>query len=300
MTNPVDYARIKRVVTIAMILSRYGLLESFKRSGAQLRGACPIHRGSNKRQFVAQPIDNTWRCFGDCDRGGSILELVAELASGGMATVYLARLSSVAGFQRLYAIKRLHPHLERDTAFVSMFLVTSVAMVRERTSGTLERLLSTPIGKLDVLFGYGIAFGLLAICQAGIAAVVSYTLLGLRSQGSQSTVLLIAASTAVLGAAIGLLTSAFAQTEFQALQFMPVVVLPQVLLCGLVWPREEMSGFLQVASNFMPLRYAAEALREVETYPDPTTLMWRDLVVIVVCAILVLVGAAATLRRQTD
>lgn len=79
MTTPVDIARIKRAVTLSMILSRYGLLDGLKPSGAQLRGACPIHRGSNKRQFVVDPRNSTWRCFGDCDRGGSTLELVAAI-----------------------------------------------------------------------------------------------------------------------------------------------------------------------------------------------------------------------------
>lgn len=183
--------------------------------------------------------------------------------------------------------------------FVSMFLVTSVAMLRERVSGTLERLLSTPVQKLDLLFGYGIAFALVAIVQASVASAVTYGVLGLRSQGSVAVVILIAASTAVLGSSTGLLTSAFAKSEFQALQFMPAIVVPQILLCGLIWPREEMSGALQALSNVMPLRYAAEALREVETYPMPTDLMWRDLAVIVVFALLLIAGGAATLRRRT-
>ncbi|MFH5208467.1 ABC transporter permease [Antrihabitans sp. NCIMB 15449] len=183
--------------------------------------------------------------------------------------------------------------------FVSMFLVTSVAMLRERVSGTLERLLSTPVQKLDLLFGYGIAFALVAIIQASVASAVTYGLLGLRSQGSVAVVILIAASTAVLGSSTGLLTSAFAKSEFQALQFMPAIVVPQILLCGLIWPREEMSGALQALSNVMPLRYAAEALREVETYPLPTDLMWRDLAFIVVFALLLIAGGAATLRRRT-
>ncbi len=183
--------------------------------------------------------------------------------------------------------------------FTSMFLVTSVAMLRERVSGTLERLLSTPANKLDLLFGYGIAFALIAIVQAGVASAVTYLLLGLESQGSIATVLMIAAATAILGSSTGLLTSAFAQTEFQALQFMPAVVVPQILLCGLIWPREQMSTALQAISNVLPLRYSAGALREVETYPLPTGTMWRDLLVVAAFAVVLLAAAAATLRRRT-
>ncbi|MCU1646736.1 MAG: antibiotic transporter permease [Nocardia sp.] len=183
--------------------------------------------------------------------------------------------------------------------FTSMFLITSVAMLRERVSGTLERLLSTPLHKLDLLFGYAIAFAALAAVQACVACTVAYGLLGLRTQGNIATVLLIAVSTAILGCCTGLLTSAFARTEFQALQFMPAIVFPQILLCGLIWPREEMSTALQWASDAMPLRYAAEAMSEVGTFPLPTTRLWLDLLALALFAVATLLGGAATLRRQT-
>ncbi|WP_433733923.1 ABC transporter permease [Nocardia sp. CA-129566] len=184
--------------------------------------------------------------------------------------------------------------------FTSMFLVTSVAMLRERVSGTLERLLSTPLQKLDLLFGYAVAFAALAAVQACIAAAVAYGLLGLRTQGNIATVLLIGVSTAILGCCTGLLTSAFARTEFQALQFLPAVVFPQVLLCGLIWPRAEMSTALQLASDVMPLRYAADAMSEVGTFPLPTTTLWLDLLAIAGFAVATLLGGAATLRRRSE
>ncbi|WP_067902714.1 ABC transporter permease [Nocardia vaccinii] len=182
--------------------------------------------------------------------------------------------------------------------FTSMFLVTSVAMLRERVSGTLERLLSTPLHKLDLLFGYAIAFAGLAAVQAAIATAVAYGALGLRSQGHILTVLLIAVAAAVLGCCLGLFTSAFARTEYQALQFAPIVALPQTLLCGLIWPREEMSPVLRVVSDAMPLRYVASAMSEVGSFPEPTTSLWLDLLAVVGFGMLTLVGGAATLRRQ--
>jgi ABC-2 type transport system permease protein len=184
--------------------------------------------------------------------------------------------------------------------FVVMFLVTSVAMLRERTSGTLERLLTTPLHKLDLLLGYGIAFACTAAVQAAIAAGVSYWFLGLKTAGSAWLVLLIAICNAVLGMAIGLLVSAFARSEFQAVQFMPAIVLPQFLLCGLIWPRDQMVGWLQAISKVLPLSYAVQALGEVGAHLDPTRLMWRDLGIILGCAVLALLLGAATLRRRTD
>src|SRR6266540_3462319 len=154
--------------------------------------------------------------------------------------------------------------------FVIMFLITSVAMLRERTSGTLERLLTTPLGKVDLLFGYGVAFGIAAAIQASIAASVAYWLFDLDTAGATGLVILIAIANAVLGVALGLFCSAFARTEFQALQFMPVVVLPQALLCGLFVPRDQMAGWLEGISNALPMSYAVEALQEVGANAEPS------------------------------
>jgi ABC-2 type transport system permease protein len=183
--------------------------------------------------------------------------------------------------------------------FVIMFLITSIAMLRERTSGTLERLFTTPVGKLDLLFGYGIAFGAAAAVQAAVASSIAYWVFDMQVAGSIGLVVLIAVANAVLGVALGLLCSAFARTEFQAVQFMPVVVVPQLLLCGLFVPRALMAGWLQGISAVMPLSYSVEALTEVGVSPDPTGTMWRDLLIVVGAVVLALASGAATLRRRT-
>lgn len=182
---------------------------------------------------------------------------------------------------------------------VIMFLITSIAMLRERQSGTLERLLTTPMGKLDLLFGYGLAFGAVAALQAVVTTALAYWLLGLDTAGAVWLVIVIAVANAVLGVALGLLCSAFARTEFQAVQFMPVVILPQVLLCGLFVPRDQMAGWLQGISDVLPLSYAVQALQEVGASADPTATMWRDLGIVLGAAVVALVLAAATLRRRT-
>src|SRR5436309_12526894 len=164
--------------------------------------------------------------------------------------------------------------------FVIMFLITSIAMLRERTSGTLERLLTTPLPKPDLLFGYGIAFGVLAAVQAGIATGLAYWAFGLSTAGATGLVIVFAVADAILGMAMGLFFSAFARSEFQAVQFMPAVVFPQVLLCGLIWPREQMAGWLQVVSRVMPITYAVQALSEIGGHPSPTGLLWRDVAIV--------------------
>jgi ABC-2 type transport system permease protein len=184
--------------------------------------------------------------------------------------------------------------------FVVMFLVTSIAMLRERTSGTLERLLTTPLARMDLLLGYGLAFGLAATLQAVITVTVATTVYGLDVTGSVYLVVLIAVVDAVLGVALGLLASAFARSEFQAVQFMPVIVLPQFFLCGLLVPVDQLPGWLQAISNVLPLTYAVEALQEVGRSATATGTMWTDISIVAGAALLALALAAATLRRRTS
>jgi len=184
--------------------------------------------------------------------------------------------------------------------FVVMFLVTSIAMLRERTSGTLERLLTTPLSRLDLLLGYGLAFGLAAAAQAVVTVTIATTVYDLDVTGSLSLVVLIAVVDAALGVALGLLASAFARSEFQAVQLMPVVVLPQFFLCGLLVPRDQLAGWLQAVSDVLPLSYAVAALQEVGASAEATGTMWVDVGVVAGATLLALGLAAATLRRRTS
>lgn len=182
--------------------------------------------------------------------------------------------------------------------FLMMFLVTSVTMLRERTSGTLERLMTMPAGKFSLLLGYAAAFALLAVIEVAAAVVVSLWL-GMSIAGSVWWLLLVAVLDALLGTALGLLASAFAHTEFQALQFMPVVVLPQLLLCGLFRPRGQMAALLRWISDVMPLSYAVSALQRVQRHADVGGGYARDAVVVAACGLAALALGAVTLRRHT-
>ncbi len=193
---------------------------------------------------------------------------------------------------------RIGPGLLAVFPFVVMFLVTSVTTLRERSSGTLERLLTMPLGKLDFLLGYALAFGLVATVQAGLAVGVSVGLLGLELVGPVLLLVVVAVVNAVLGTALGLLVSAFAQTEFQAVQFMPLLVIPQLLLCGLLLPRDSMPGLLGAVSDVLPLSYAVEAMSTL-TRSAATGDVLADLAVMVGFVVASLGLGAATLRRQT-
>lgn len=192
----------------------------------------------------------------------------------------------------------LAPALLGIFPFTLMFLVTSITTLRERTSGTLERLMTTPLGKLDLLTGYALAFGLVALVQVGVTVAVS-ELVGLDLVGSLGWLLVVTAVDALLGVALGLFASAFARSEFQAIQFMPVVVIPQLLLCGLFQPRGQMATVLRWASDVLPVSYAVEALNYVGRQPSVGADFARDVTVVAVAALAALALAAATLRRQS-
>jgi ABC-2 type transport system permease protein len=183
--------------------------------------------------------------------------------------------------------------------FVVMFLVTSVATLRERRSGTLERLLTMPIGKLDLLLGYALAFGLVAVVQAALVSTLSLTWFALDVTGPTWLLVAIALVDAILGMSLGLFVSAFAATEFQAVQFLPAFVLPQFLLCGLLVPRDQLGDVLHGISAVLPLSYAVDAMRDLGTRSGVRAETWVDLAVVVGATVLALCLGAVTLRRRT-
>jgi ABC-2 type transport system permease protein len=192
----------------------------------------------------------------------------------------------------------LGPALLALVPFVIMFLVTSVTTLRERTSGTLERLLAMPMGKLDFLLGYALAFGVLAAVQSALAVALCVWVLDLTVVGTVWMLMLVAVVDAVLGTVLGLFVSAFARTEFQAVQFMPALVIPQLLLCGLFVPRDQLPRFLEIVSNVLPLSYAVDAMQHVAASTS-TSEVWQDIGLVAAYVVAGLTLGALTLRRRT-
>ncbi len=182
--------------------------------------------------------------------------------------------------------------------FITMFLITSVTMLRERTSGTLERLMTMPLARLDLLAGYGLAFALMAAIQATVVSLLAFGVLGLHVQGSHVIVVALAIANATLGTALGLFVSAFAQTEFQAVQFMPAVVFPQVFLSGLFVARDSMATWLRWISDALPLTYAYDALAHTAAN-NLDSRFAADVGVVAGCILLALALGALTLQRRT-
>jgi ABC-2 type transport system permease protein len=197
-----------------------------------------------------------------------------------------------------FGFAALAPALLALIPFIIMFLVTSVTTLRERTSGTLERLLAMPMGKGDFLVGYAIAFGLVAAVQSALAVGLSVWFLDLQVAGPVWMLMLVAVVDAILGSALGLFVSAFARTEFQAVQFMPALVVPQILLCGLFIARADLPPVLHTISDALPLSYAVDAMRKVAGEANPA--VWGDLALVAAFAVAGLVLGALTLRRQSE
>jgi ABC-2 type transport system permease protein len=202
-------------------------------------------------------------------------------------------------YQGTPVFDRVGPALLGVFPFVVMFLVTSIGTLRERSSGTLERLLTTPMGKADFMFGYALAFGAVAVVQGAAAVGFAVWVCRLDVTGPVWMLVVVAVFDAVLGTALGLLASGFARTEFQAVQLMPAVVLPQFFLCGLLVARDGLPTVLGWLSRVMPLSYAVDAMHAVSTDPAPGAEVARSLAVVTGFVVAALVLGSLTLSRRT-
>ena len=182
---------------------------------------------------------------------------------------------------------------------VTIYQATSVALLRERISGTLERLMTTPLVRLELLFGYAGAFALTAVVQAAVASAVILGPLGLSVAGSDLLLVLVAVSIGLLGTGLGLLVSSVVRSELQVTQSMVLIVIPQVLLSGLIEPRQTMPVGLHDLSDVLPLSYAVDAMQQISAGASWSGAVTRDVGVILGFTVAALAGGALTLRRRT-
>ena len=184
--------------------------------------------------------------------------------------------------------------------FVIMFLITSITTLRERTGGTLERLMATRVGRFDIILGYALAFSVFGIVQSLITTAVAVYILDMNVAGPLWFVVVISVLDTILGVALGLLASAFAKTEFQAVQFMPAFIFPQLIVCGLFVPLAQLPDVLHSIAYWLPLTYAVDALNGVVVNDTISSDMWRDTWAVVGFIIIALVLASLTLRRRSS
>lgn len=201
--------------------------------------------------------------------------------------------------ENLNTFNNIAPALLAIFPFTLMFIVTSITTLRERSGGTMERLMALPIAKLDLVLGYVLAFGLMAIVQSLLASLVLLYLLGLEIAGPEWFLIVVAVASALLGTALGIFVSAFARTEFEAVQFMPAFVVPQILIGGLFMPLDKMPAILEQIAYLLPLTYAIDALVSLKNNVDITGDAMRDLGVVLGFVVGAILLGALTLRRST-
>jgi ABC-2 type transport system permease protein len=178
------------------------------------------------------------------------------------------------------------------------FLLATVTFLRERSQGTMERLLATPANRLEVVLGYMLGFLVFALAQAALLLAFMVIVLGIHYTGSLLLVFMVEALLVIVAVNLGIFLSTFARNEFQVVQFIPLVIFPMVLLSGMFWPVEELPGVLQPLAYLMPLTYGNTALRDIMLKGWGLGDIWPQIAALVILAVALLAAAAASMRRE--
>jgi ABC-2 type transport system permease protein len=172
------------------------------------------------------------------------------------------KISYLYGSEKMASFDNFGPVLVGYFSFFFVFLIAGVSFLKERTSGTLERLLATPLKRWEIVLGYVLGFGIFTMLQAALIAWFSTQILGMMMIGSFWLVLLITLLMSLTALTLGIFLSAFANTEFQMIQFIPLVIVPQIFFSGL-FNMDNMATWMQWLSKIMPLTYGADALKNI-------------------------------------
>lgn len=263
--------------------------------------------------IITQGVDPT----ADASAVLSISRIVAGAIGSGPSAAVVPTLEheTVYGSPDSTQLDALGPVILGYFAYFFVFLLTGVSFLRERTGGTLERLLATPVAKAEIVIGYMTGFGILATIQViillafcladvqvpALGPLPAFSLgLGVANAGSPLLVFVIVLLLAIGAVNLGIMISTFARTELQVIQFIPIVIVPQGLLGGLIWPVESLPDVLQPIARMMPLTYGIEGLRSVLVrgagLGDPTIQL--DLAVLAGVAVLFALLATRTIRRE--
>lgn len=197
------------------------------------------------------------------------------------------------------AFNRIGPAMLGLFPFTIMFVITSITTLVERRSGTLERYLTMPLKKAEFIFGYAIAFGVLALLQSLVTLAFCIWVLDMEIVGEVWILALLAVVNALLGMSMGLMASAFAATEFQVMQLMPAFIFPQILIGGIFVPVDRMPEALELISSFLPMTHSIAALNELAFVPDSSGTVFAEMGVISLFIVGALAIGALTLKRKT-
>lgn len=200
--------------------------------------------------------------------------------------------------ERIAVFENFAPLLVGIMTFIVMFVVSAVATLRERRSGTLERLLVLPTNKLEIILGYAIAFGSISLIQSSLVTGLVVGVFSVPVEAPATWLMLLGVMSGLSGMSFGLLFSNFARNEFQAVQFMPAFVLPQIIVCGLFIPREDMVEPLYIVSGFLPIAHAVEATNEIIASSSWTTALSANLGLLAILSLASLILASLSMRSS--
>ena len=226
-------------------------------------------------------------------------ESLASLGGAAVAPPSVV-LDQIYGSSDYTLLDYLAPVLVAFFAFFFIFLLSAVSFLRERTSGTLERLMATPLGRGELVVGYLAGFSVFALLQAVVIILFTVFVLRVHYSGNLATVFIVEAVMVIGAVSLGLLVSAAARNELQAVQFVPVVLLPQVFLSGLFIPVTQLPDYLRPVSALLPLTYANEALKAVMIKGAALSdgLVLRDIGILFIFGSVMALGAIASIRRE--
>jgi ABC-2 type transport system permease protein len=257
--------------------------------------------GSNptrNRLITARVTEAAMKGMAGLAVGGFGLVAGQSSDAGGTALPIAIDTSYLFGSESLDTLDYIAPSYIAFLAFFFVFLLTCVAFLRERSQGTMERLLATPATRPEIIVGYLGGLGLFALIQVAVIVVFTIWVLQVHYMGSLALLLMIIGLLALVGVSIGILASTFARNEFQVIQFIPIVIIPQALLCGMIWPVEELPAYLQPLAYVMPLTYANRALRDVMLKGESLSAILPDLLILIAFGLFFVALGALTLRRE--
>lgn len=229
-----------------------------------------------------------------------IRQIVKDRRSAALIIVAPLIVMSLVGFSLIDqkpVLNRVAPGLLGTFVMFFTFLLTGVSFLRERAQGTLERLMTTTVARGDILVGYLLGFLLFATIQAAVILTFTIVALQIEYQGNIIEIVAVLLLVVVVAVNLGIFVSTFANNEFQVVQFIPIVLLPQIFLSGVIIPTDQMPSVMEAISVVLPLTYAVEGLREIMVMDQSLADVWADLVILAGFGLGLLIAALATLRR---
>jgi ABC-2 type transport system permease protein len=230
--------------------------------------------------------------------GGLGLSGAAQAGSGEASLPVTVKTSYLFAGEEFDTMDFVAPVYIAFLALFFVFLLTCVSFLRERSLGTMERLLATPARRVEVVLGYMGGMGFFALIQVAVILFFTVWVLKIHYLGSLGLVFLVIALLAVVGVSLGILASTFARNEFQVVQFIPILIIPQALLGDLFWAIEDMPRYLRPFAYLMPITYANRALRAVMLKGWGLAEIWPNLLILLGFAALLIVLGALTMRRE--